>query len=209
MKAAMKRTTLLGSCLLLLGVLVLACGGGSEPGGDGDGDGAGGGDGSNPLSPTPEELNLMPLAVGNTWSYQITTGGTCLQAVDGIFTQTMAEPRESIGKLAFPLEPALCEGTVDYFVIEDGVLLEQEGVWGAALDAPVQDGHAWMYPSGEDYVYEAVSSITVPAGTFTNCWRRVLTGPEDETKVFCPDVGMVREESFVFLAELESYSLVQ
>jgi hypothetical protein len=56
------------------------------------------------------------------------------------------------------------------------------------MKTPVADGATWS-----SYRWQSVGSITVPAGTFQNCWRRVLvTATAEDYVEFCRGVGLVR-----------------
>ena len=59
------------------------------------------------------------------------------------------------------------------------------------LDSPVSHGHTWNYV-GNTATWLDAGTVTVPAGTFTNCWRWQTNTPESGYGIYCRGVGLVR-----------------
>lgn len=66
--------------------------------------------------------------------------------------------------------------------------LQEASKWGASSDLNRKDR---MY----FYYVEGIEDITVPAGTFKNCFKIVYNSlPDEIAEWFCPNVGIVRME---------------
>ena len=62
------------------------------------------------------------------------------------------------------------------------------------LAEPVEDGVAWataIDTSYHEYKWESVGTVTVPVGTFDNCWKRVDL-QNDGYLTYCRGVGRVK-----------------
>jgi hypothetical protein len=81
------------------------------------------------------------------------------------------------------------------------------GAFVAVILAPVTEG-ATFDAGGIAFVWSAAPEVTVPAGTFRNCWKR--TQAESATPritTYCPGVGMVRSDRGDHALVLSSYDL--
>jgi hypothetical protein len=76
----------------------------------------------------------------------------------------------------------------------DEVDADYQGTWLHATDVPVQEGHTWPY-FNTSYTWQAVATITVPAGTFTDCWRAHQNVTYTAYQVYCRGIGMVESYS--------------
>jgi hypothetical protein len=224
------RAYLLCAVTVLLGSASSACGGGSDLDDSEPEDGSGGqtssggstADGGSPATGgdsatggnageafVPAEL--FPLAVGNTWTHEVTekSPGACV-----------SEPAETVvstvtidGVPAFNLSSAcfgLAEGDYSTLAVNGPEIVQQlGGTWATTLAAPLADGHSWTISSGAyTFTWHEVGQVTVPAGTFDGCWRRAITpGETAETTTFCRGVGPVIRENSSWRLELSDYEL--
>jgi hypothetical protein len=59
-----------------------------------------------------------------------------------------------------------------------------------ALDTPVQEGTSWSNGAGS-FTWHDAGSVTVPAGTFSRCWKATENASYTAYTVFCRGVGAV------------------
>jgi hypothetical protein len=139
----------------------------------------------------PIDTRLDPIEVGRAWTYNVEVLGIYPSCENGLGTATTVSKSSKDGKTAFKVQ-SLCKdsGTFEYAVENDRVFYYHLGGWRLATDEPVKVGHTWS-DGTYDYVWEDAGTMTVAAGTFTNCWtaRRVL--PYDSFTTFCRGVGPV------------------
>jgi hypothetical protein len=157
---------------------------GDAGGSDGSTSGDGGGDGGQKLAP------IDPLVVGHTWSYDVSEIGTYPLCPSGRHDAKIISSGPRDGKTAFQAQ-SLCAyaGTFYYAADGDVVYWDNAGTWILSLDAPVTEGHTWSN-GVTSYVWHDAGSVTVPAGTFTDCWKAQDTGGPSFT-IFCRGVGPV------------------
>ena len=136
---------------------------------------------------------IDPIVVGNSWTYDVTELGVYPLCPDGSHTSSVTGARDLDGKTALTVE-SLCEdlGPYDYAVEGDRVFTYDTvaSEWTLALDAPVEAGHAWT-ASDHDFTWKAQAAVTVPAGTFEDCWSATEVAEYDSYTVFCRGVGPV------------------
>ncbi len=78
--------------------------------------------------------------------------------------------------------------------------------WLATLKAPLQEGFTWVATERYTFQWSFVSDITVPAGSFQDCWARESVPPSPLSRnVYCPGVGPVRRENADLIVELASF----
>ena len=145
------------------------------------------------------------------------------ETVAGVETRVVEE-RESVGGELVEVSRnyfAVCTqtGSVFYFGedvedYEDGQVVSSEGAWRAGegesrpgLIMPAQPlvGARWYTEIAPDVAVDRTEIVelpleaNVPAGTFAGCFRAVDTNPlepgEADEKVYCPEVGLVQDES--------------
>lgn len=160
-----------------------ASGGGGGFGALGGGAGSGGG-GS-------VDDRIDPIELGYAWTYDVEIYGTYPLCKAGSHTGQVLGQKEVGGKNAFQVQ-SLCPaaGVSSYHVDGDRVEVYLSGVWALALDAPVQEGHSWSN-GVTTYTWEDAGSVTVPAGTFDNCWTAREDQAADSYTTFCRGVGPV------------------
>lgn len=163
---------------------------GGDPGGDGATDAG---------LPAPDDTEVTPEQLiagkeGRVWTYAVTQQGTGTACPASTITRTASRVYEEQGARFIEFTGDCGEGYLNRFRGQD---VEQQfgSDWHLSFDAPVREGARFM--SIPPYVFEwrFAGSVTVAAGTFTNCWtRHGLDGPgQDNT--YCPGIGKVRSES--------------
>lgn len=188
--------------LLAAPLLLLACGGddtGGETSGNGTTMGAGGGttgaggSGSGGSGPS----TLFPLAVGYAWTYQVTSVGVGSVCTAGQHTSTVIGSAPLAGKDAFEVT-SWCTGaggSNEYALGEgDLVYLYYSGDWLNVVDVPVEEGHTWSY-FNTSFTWRNAGTVTVPAGTFDDCWTAEQNVSYSAYSTYCRGVGLTRSYS--------------
>lgn len=186
---------------LLAAAIAVSCGGGGGGGEDHqDGGGSDGGIRDSAL-PTPDSSNpgetaLLPLAVGRSWTYQVTQLGSYSTCATGSQTESVTSQSVVGGRAAFDVSSwCSASGTNTLSVNGDQVSLYYGGAWNVILDVPVEEGHSWTVYGTIQYTWHDAGTVTVPAGTFTQCWRREQVVSYTAYTIFCRGVGAVRDYS--------------
>lgn len=192
-----------------LSIAMFACsGGGASIDGDpegGSGPANDGGGPSNPLddggdattSPDGAKVDagaddrIDPIELGRSWTYDVTILGTYPLCKAGSHTGQVLGQKVVGGKNAFQVQ-SFCPGagTSSYAVTGDRVEVYYANTWVLSLDAPVEEGHSWT-DGLNTYAWEKVGQLTVPAGTFEDCWKAKHQTSASYT-TFCRGVGPVR-----------------
>jgi hypothetical protein len=207
---AMKNSA--STSIVLAAVLLAACGdsstdpifGGNGQGGDGsdggspaDGGGAPeGGDGSGAGNEGGSSAQLIdPIAVGNSWTYDVEEVGTYPYCPSGSHTAVTLGESQLDGKTAYEVT-SLCANAPSSFYAVDGdvVQVNYEGTWVLALDAPVEEGHTWSNGIST-FTWHDEGTVTVGAGTFDDCWRATQNVDYEAYTIFCRGVGPVHWRS--------------
>jgi len=150
------------------------------------------------LSSTPMPT-LFPLKLGNQWSFASTilgTGAACGKTM----TQTVASTNATDGRPAFQVTtlcpPPSVLSTDSYSVPASGgdeVDYDYQGTWTMVIDPTLVDGHSWPSVQGQTLTWQrVVGSITVPAGTFADCWTAHSSQTGNVFSTYCRGVGPVR-----------------
>lgn len=160
-----------------------------------------------------------PIAVGNTWIYQMTT--TTIVQIDSVTADTTITTGETDTEMT--VETTLDNGTpvfeivsiitwddtlmsdvndtsyieeTEDYIFSYGSLDETEP--DTALVLPIEDGNTWTVHSDTSMTITATvmgqQDVQVPAGTYTECWRIAwVTTPGNDTSYnyYAPDVGSV------------------
>jgi hypothetical protein len=145
--------------------------------------------GGSPSVPLDEQID--PIAVGRKWTYDVEVYGVYAYCKDGIHSGEALSEKELSGKHSYQVQ-SLCPaaGVSSYAVEGDRVWVYYGGDWILALDAPVQAGHTWSNGTA-NFTWESAGSVTVPGGTFDDCWTaRENVGWEAFT-IFCRGVGPI------------------
>ncbi len=205
----MKTQSLVTASLLVSLGLVAACGGASDAVINSDSDAGEGSDsgkndarasegGSRDDASSSEagpgdggDLRIDPIVVGRSWTYDVKIFGTYPLCTSGSHDGVVLGEKMIDGKTAFQVQ-SLCPGigTLDYAVSGDVVQFDYMATWVLALDAPVAEGHTWT--NGVDtFTWHSLGSVTVPAGTFPDCWKATENVSYAAYTVFCRGVGPV------------------
>jgi hypothetical protein len=199
--------------LLIAPLLLIACGGDDTSGGGGSGGeatshaattgagagattgtGAGGsGTGSGGGGPS----TLFPLAVGYRWTYDVAPVGGGSVCGAGQHEAEVVGSGPLAGKDAFELTN-WCTGAGgnNQYAPGDGdqVFFYYSGDWLTALDVPVEEGHTWDY-FNTSFTWHNAGPVTVPAGTFEDCWTATQNVAYTAYSTYCRGVGLTRSYS--------------
>lgn len=134
---------------------------------------------------------IDPIGLGRSWTYDVSIIGTYPLCKSGSHTGAVLSQKTVAGKSAFQVQ-SFCPGagTSSYFVDGDSVELYYGGAWVVSLEAPVAETTVWtdgLY----NYTWEKLGSMTVPAGTFDDCWSAKHVGGVSYTR-FCRGIGPVQ-----------------
>ena len=141
----------------------------------GDDDGVtpdGGGSGSGSGSGTSHSGALYPMAVGDSWTFSVAAVGAGSICGAGTHMQQVLSANAADGRAAFQLSN-FCTGvsaTYNYAVNGDNeVDFDYQGTWLTLVDPNLTEGHMWPY-FNTSYHWHRETSVTVPAGTYDDCW---------------------------------------
>ncbi len=152
---------------------------------------------------------LIPLVVGHTWQSTQTTSGAGGPTTTCDLTETVTGQMMVDGRDAFVLVddftcPTASQSSTAYTAALGGDHYESrqatatDGIW--YVTDPPSEGHQWASDPAGMYVFtwHSVAAITVPAGSFTDCWRSVTNvGGSDQESTYCRGVGLVAaDDSF-------------
>lgn len=178
--------------------------------------------GSSSTGPSPP-VDYVPLTLGNTWNYSLdgyaytakqdtlTITGTSTQTIAAIVmhqqgfevyvflntsTTTWSTPDTTV-TYADTMSMYLYETDTELRVYDDTISTNYELVF----PLPVVLGDTWIpdneYPTVTREVMSVTETVSVPAGTYTNCALMSDTDTEDPEAVFdmyfCPGLGNIRQ----------------
>jgi|SRR5579859_3926938 len=163
--------------------------GSSGSGGDaGASSGGDGGGGSN---------KLFPLAVGYEWSYDVQNVGAGSACSAGTWKQAITGTRTVDGRSAFDLTSfcsAAGQSEVAPVGTGDEVDIDFQSSWLKLIDGTLAEGETWTY-FNSSYTWHRETSVSVPYGTFTDCWTANQNVSYTAYQTYCRGVGMVRSYS--------------
>jgi hypothetical protein len=171
--------------------------GAGSSGGDaspsGDSGGSSGGDGGS----SGGSGKLYPLAVGYTWTYDVQDVGAGSACSAGTWTQSITGTRTVDGRSAFDLA-SFCSAAplseVAPVGAGDEVDIDFQGSWLKLIDGTLAEGETWTY-FNSSYSWHRETSVSVPYGTFTDCWTAKQNVSYTAYDTYCRGVGMVRSYS--------------
>jgi hypothetical protein len=74
----------------------------------------------------------------------------------------------------------------------DQVDVYENAAWALYIDPTLKEGYSWM-SQGRTYTWHNEGKVTVPAGTFDDCWTAQEPGIEGESyTTYCRGVGPVK-----------------
>ena len=172
-------------------LLVAACG---SPGGGTDPDGGMGADSG---SGSGSAHGLYPLAMGDTWTFTVTAVGGGSICAPGSHSQAVTSANMIGGRAAFQMT-SFCTGvggTNNYSLMgDDEVDFYYNGGWLKLVDPMLVEGHSWPY-FNTSYHWHREGTITVPAGSFDDCWTAVQDVSYTAYLTYCRGAGLVRSYS--------------
>jgi hypothetical protein len=135
---------------------------------------------------------IDPIAVGHAWTYTVTELGTYPACPTGTSTATALTAGTEDGKAGAIEIQSLCSAAPPSWYVVDGdvVQVDVDGTWVLALDAPVQEGHTWSNGVAT-FTWHDAGTVTVPAGTFDECWNATENVSYTAYTTFCRGVGPV------------------
>jgi len=139
---------------------------------------------------------IYPVALGYSWTYDVTPLGIGDSCGSGVKTTTVVGQSLLDGRNAFELQ-YFCSATPIYVSTEgDRLYYYNSNVWRLALDTPVAEGHSWAFFSGTR-TWHSIGAVNVSAGTFTDCWevQQEEGGITTSTLTYCRGVGFVGSHS--------------
>jgi hypothetical protein len=133
---------------------------------------------------------IDPLVVGNAWTYDVNELGNYPLCPGGSHVGSVASALQYGGRLAYEVI-SFCEGLGPYYYSEMGDLVswDFEGTWETLLGTPVAEGQTWSTGSST-YEWHDVGTVTVPAGSFDECYEAADTAGPSYT-VFCRGTGPI------------------
>jgi hypothetical protein len=147
-----------------------------------------------PSCPEPCASDLLPLGEGLRWEYEKVSGqgspcGDAYQRTNG--THEVTDEGTIIPLLT---DCAEVENNIQWRHAPDGHIYSrwQTQDWRRYIKLPPVDGDIWEVPFAT-ITWEQGDSVTVPAGTFSGCWRHVANSGQF-VSTYCEHVGLVREE---------------
>jgi hypothetical protein len=140
----------------------------------------------------PIDDRIDPIVVGHAWTYDVTEIGADTLCPSGEHTGTALDESTQDGQPNAIRVTSLCAnvGASYYTVNGDVVQVDVAGTWVLALDAPVQEGHTWSNGVAT-FTWHDAGAVTVPAGTFTDCWSATENVAYESYTIFCRGVGPV------------------
>ena len=187
--------------------------GGSGSGGAAGKGGTGAGGASNASPPSVEQL--FPLAVGNVWNYTtslIPGGSNTSPCPLGMHSTTITGKTTFQGESAFTATHVCAPMATRYYTENaQGLEVNLGTAWSRLLPRPISDGATFMGISSTQIIAH-VADVTVPAGTFSNCWATEYVTATGPIATYCAKVGLVSLEYDApngggYKIELDSYSL--
>ncbi len=150
----------------------------------------------------PDGDLLYPLAEGRVWTYDVLSGG----CNDPTYATSVVASEMIGGREAFLVTTGSAEcGMTENHLWQDGQAVDRydpfNDLWVSLVAEPIEEGAT--FADGE-LQWETVDEITVPAGTFTGCWRAVSAQGGLMATTYCPGVGPVQLTAFELVQSLVS-----
>ena len=158
---------------------------------------------------------LFPHAAGTWWTYRFVhePGATDPGCQEGEWTARIIDVTTTDGvETVSYLTPCAEDDEQNEHTLQfegDRVLVIAYEEPYVMLDTPVEDGYSWDTLWASDtysYTWREAGAVTVPAGTFSDCWDRVDQAT-DEYYTYCRGVGRVSSVNADFHTELIDYHL--
>lgn len=141
---------------------------------------------------------LYPIALGYTWTYDVqAVGGGAVCATGMHDARVVSGPRTVAGKQAYEITSFCAAAGTTQIAPDpksDEVSVYYNGGWLTFIDPDLTEGHSWPY-FNSSYTWHKEASVTVPAGTFTDCWTAKQNVSYTAYLTFCRGVGQVHSYS--------------
>lgn len=193
---------------VLLGLSAFGCG--DDDAGSGGGDEGGGTTSTSTTASTGAQTGtststtgsgggpddrIDPIALGHSWTYDVTEVGTFPLCPSGSQTAETVAEVEKNGKTGLEVTSLCANAQSSIYAVEgDVVFVDYLDTWVLALDAPVEEGHTWSNGIST-FTWHDEGTVTVPAGTFDDCWRATQNVAYEAYTIFCRGVGPVHWHS--------------
>src|SRR5262249_23501150 len=149
---------------------------------------------------------IDPLDIGRSWVFDVSPldGGTVAGGcTPGTVSSTVIGPGAPIDGSATVRYQPLCDNfLVDALVEGDRVTaypVDPGFAPGIIVDSPVEEGHTWNFGgSGPNFVWHSAGTVTVPAGTFNDCWARAYVTASAARFIYCRGVGLIEVDDTDF-----------
>jgi len=172
---------------------------GAAPGDGGDDAGNRSDGGSSVDGGQPEAARLYPIAVGYTWTYRVVAVGSGNTCAAGVQTSKVKGTSTTGGRSGFDISsfckaagdstdaPAASGDEVDFYYASSNK-------WLVLVDPTLEEGHTWPY-ANTSFTWHRENSVTVPAGTFSDCWTARQNVSYTSYTTYCRGIGPVRSYS--------------
>jgi len=138
---------------------------------------------------------ISPMSVGNRWTFEVTGFTADPTCSAGTYDSEVIDMEEIDGSVAYEKRTFCSRNgnqSTSYFRVDgDNVEVLVNSEWETLLDPPVQDGHEWTSYTGSARHWEERGQVTVPAGTFDDCWAAVSESG-DYYVTYCRGTGPVK-----------------
>jgi hypothetical protein len=165
--------------------------------GSGSNSGSNSGSGSGSGSGSTGTSSLYPIAVGDSWTFNVAAVGAGSTCSPGTYTQAVQSANATGGRAAFQMTD-FCTGitgTYDYSLPGgDEVDFYYDSSWAVLVDPMLVDGHSWTY-FNTSYTWKRETSVSVPAGTYDDCWTAQQDVSYTAYMTYCRGVGLVHSYS--------------
>jgi hypothetical protein len=157
--------------------------------------------------PAQRAAELLPMAVGNRWTYVINTSGDDHNCPHGTRPRVI-EAADALDGRVGVLQTSYCSDEKVHLA-RVGDEIQQYGAdqWRTTFASPLAEGKTWEPSPGIKLHWHRIGWVKVLAGTFPDCWERLGVDPKAPSQVYCMGVGMVSEIGSNYVAELQEFSL--
>ncbi|MEO8874441.1 MAG: hypothetical protein ABI461_02545 [Polyangiaceae bacterium] len=151
-------------------------------------------DGGTTTTPDGGVTNVIdPIALNNSWTYDIVVAGTYPTCSTGSGSATVTKHETIAGKDAF-FVTSFCSGIKGFdYSAEGDRVYEYDGTnWITALDTPVAADHTWTSAT-ETFVWKKAPDFANAGLNFSDCWEvDDQAYPDYYAVTFCRGVGPVQ-----------------
>jgi hypothetical protein len=126
--------------------------------------------------------SLFPAALGHSWTFEITSN---FQNCQGTHTGSVIGENGN----QFTITP-ICDNNPNATVVvsTQSVDVAENGGTVHQIAEPVAEGATFTTFNNNTATWHSEGTVTLPAGTFSNCWRTTI-GPS--FTIYCPGAGTV------------------